>query len=148
MIKIKSIDHIGIRVADKDRAIEFYNLFDFKLVRAADNDDVIVMKNDHDVEINIIFNANNTNKNNNILMDEMDKYPGFTHIAFRVDSIKNTIEKLNENGIKITQGPVAFGEDGHVSVFLRDPDRNTLELRGRGEDLSSLGGVEKYEPVN
>ena len=129
MIKIKSIDHIGIRVADKDRAIEFYNLFDFKLVRAADNDDVIVMKNDHDVEINIIFNANNTNKNNNILMDEMDKYPGFTHIAFRVDSIKNTIEKLNENGIKITQGPVAFGEDGHVSVFLRDPDRNTLELR-------------------
>ena len=62
MIKIKSIDHIGIRVADKDRAIEFYNLFDFKLVRAADNDDVIVMKNDHDVEINIIFNANNTNK--------------------------------------------------------------------------------------
>ena len=128
--------------------IEFYNLFDFKLVRAADNDDVIVMKNDHDVEINIIFNANNTNKNNNILMDEMDKYPGFTHIAFRVDSIKNTIEKLNENGIKITQGPVAFGEDGHVSVFLRDPDRNTLELRGRVEDLSSLGGVEKYEPVN
>ena len=148
MIKIKSIDHIGIRVADKDRAIAFYNLFDFKLVRAADNDDVIVMKNDHDVEINIIFNANNTNKNNNILMDEMDKYPGFTHIAFRVDSIKNTIEKLNENGIKITQGPVAFGEDGHVSVFLRDPDRNTLELRGRVEDLSSLGGVEKYEPVN
>ena len=148
MIKIKSIDHIGIRVADKDRAIEFYNLFDFKLVRAADNDDVTVMKNDHDVEINIIFNANNTNKNNNILMDEMDKYPGFTHIAFRVDSIKNTIEKLNENGIKITQGPVAFGEDGHVSVFLRDPDRNTLELRGRVEDLSSLGGVEKYEPVN
>ena len=118
------------------------------MVRAADNDDVIVMKNDHDVEINIIFNANNTNKNNNILMDEMDKYPGFTHIAFRVDSIKNTIEKLNENGIKITQGPVAFGEDGHVSVFLRDPDRNTLELRGRVEDLSSLGGVEKYEPVN
>ena len=148
MIKIKSIDHIGIRVADKDRAIEFYNLFDFKLVRAADNDDVIVMKNDHDVEINIIFNANNTNKNNNILMDEMDKYPGFTHIAFRVDSIKNTIEKLNENGIKITQGPVAVGEDGHVSGFLRDPDRNTLELRGRAEDLSSLGGVEKYEPVN
>ena len=148
MIKIKSIDHIGIRVADKDRAIEFYNLFDFKLVRAADNDDVIVMKNDHDVEINIIFNANNTNKNNNILMDEMYKYPLFTHIAFRVDSIKNTIEKLNENGIKITQGPVAFGEDGHVSVFLRDPDRNTLELRGRVEDLSSLGGVEKYEPVN
>ena len=37
MIEINSIDHIGIRVADKDRAIAFYNLFGFKLERAADN---------------------------------------------------------------------------------------------------------------
>ena len=148
MIEIDYIDHIGIRVADKDRAIKFYNLFGFKSVRAADNDDVIVMKNDKNVEINIIFNANNNNNNNNILMDEIEKFPGYTHVAFRVDSIKSTIEKLNENNIKITQGPVAFGQDGHVSVFLRDPDRNTLELRGRAEDLLALGGVEKYEPLN
>jgi catechol 2,3-dioxygenase-like lactoylglutathione lyase family enzyme len=106
------------------------------------------MKNDKNVEINIIFNANNNNNNNNILMDEVEKFPGYTHVAFRVDSIKSTIEKLNKNNIKITQGPVAFGQDGHVSVFLRDPDRNTLELRGRAEDLSALGGVEIYEPLN
>ena len=43
MIEIDNIDHIGIRVADRDRAIKFYNLFGFKSVRAADNDDVIVM---------------------------------------------------------------------------------------------------------
>jgi lactoylglutathione lyase len=148
MIEIDNIDHIGIRVSDRDRAIKFYNLFGFKSVRAADNDDVIVMKNDKNVEINIIFNANNNNNNNNILMDEVEKFPGYTHVAFRVDSIKSTIEKLNKNNIKITQGPVAFGQDGHVSVFLRDPDRNTIELRGRAEDLSALGGVEIYEPLN
>ena len=148
MIEIDNIDHIGIRVSDRDRAIKFYNLFGFKSVRAADNDDVIVMKNDKNVEINIIFNANNNNNNNNILMDEVERFPGYTHVAFRVDSIKSTIEKLNKNNIKITQGPVAFGQDGHVSVFLRDPDRNTLELRGRAEDLSALGGVEIYEPLN
>ena len=97
MIEIDNIDHIGIRVADRDRAIKFYNLFGFKSVRAADNDDVIVMKNDNNVEINIIFNANNNNNNNNILMDETEKFPGFTHVAFRVDSIKSTIENLNKN---------------------------------------------------
>jgi len=148
MINIDRVDHIGIRVADLDRATAFYKLFGFEQLRAADNDDVVVMKNSQDVEINIIFNANNSNDNNNILMDVPDKYPGFTHVAFRVDSIAKTIAALNENGIEITQGPVAFGSYGHVSVFLRDPDRNTIELRGRAEDLSKLGGVEAYVPVN
>jgi hypothetical protein len=55
---------------------------------------------------------------------------------------------LREKNIRITQGPVSFGRDGHVSVFLRDPDRNVIELRGREEDLSALGGVEVYEPQN
>jgi len=148
MINIDRIDHIGIRVADLDRAMAFYNIFGFKQLHAAENDAVVVMKNGQDVEINIIYNADNANGGNNILMDVPDKYPGFTHVAFRVTSIADTVAALRENGIEITQGPVAFGADGHVSVFLRDPDRNTIELRGRAEDLSKLGGVEAYEPVN
>ncbi len=148
MINIDRVDHIGIRVADLDRAKTFYKLFGFEEIRAADNDAVVVMRNDQDVEINIIFNANNANDDKNILMDVPDKYPGFTHVAFRVSSIADTVASLNENGIVITQGPVAFGADGHVSVFLRDPDRNTIELRGRAEDLEKLGGVEQYEPEN
>ena len=148
MINIARVDHIGIRVADLDRAMAFYNLFGFEQHRAADNDAVVVMKNSQDVEINIIYNANNANDDNNILMDVPDKYPGFTHVAFRVESIADTVVSLNENGNEIPQGPVAFGRDGHVSVFLRDPDRNTIELRGRAEDLSKLGGIEDYVPLN
>ena len=148
MISIDRIDHVGIRVADVERAKTFYEIFGFESLHQAENDDVVVMKNSDDVEINIIFNANNSNDDKNILMDVPDKYPGFTHVAFRVSSIAETIKTLNENSIEITQGPVAFGLDGHVSVFLRDPDRNTLELRGRAEDLSALGGVEQYEPKN
>lgn len=148
MINIDRVDHVGIRVADLDRAKAFYRLFGFEELHAADNDAVVVMKNSEGVEINIIFNANDANDGKNILMDVPEKYPGFTHIAFRVSSIADTVAALRENGIEITQGPVSFGNDGHVSVFLRDPDRNTLELRGREEDLSALGGVERYEPKN
>ena len=148
MINIDRVDHIGIRVADLDRARAFYEIFGFKELHAADNDAVVVMKNSDDVEINIIYNANNSNDDKNILMDVPDKYPGFTHVAFRVTSIADTIKALHENGIEITQGPVSFGNDGHVSVFLRDPGRNTLELRGRAEDLSQLPGVEQYENIN
>ena len=58
------------------------------------------------------------------------------------------METLAEHDIAITQGPVSFGDDGHVSLFLRDPDRNVIELRGRKEDLSSIGGIIEYIPQN
>jgi hypothetical protein len=32
-----------------------------------------------------------------------------------------------------------FGKDGQVSVFICDPDRNVIELRGR--DRGSIEGV-------
>ena len=148
MIDIQTVDHIGIRVAEIDRAIAFYDLFGFSALHYASGDAVVVIKNPHGVEINLIYNANDANGGKNILMDVPAKYAGYTHVAFRVTSIASTIATLNEKGITITQGPVSFGADGHVSVFLRDPDRNVIELRGREEDLSALGGVTNYEPKN
>jgi catechol 2,3-dioxygenase-like lactoylglutathione lyase family enzyme len=148
MVDIETVDHVGIRVADLDRALRFYSLFGFAAEHRAENDAVVVIKNRHQVEINLIYNANNDSGGRNILMDVPDKFPGYTHVAFRVGSIADTITMLRQNDIKITQGPVSFGRDGHVSVFVRDPDRNVIELRGREEDLSQLGGVERYEPRN
>ena len=147
-IEIERVDHIGIRVAELDRAMSFYQVLGFELVHKDTNDAVVVIKNSRDVEINLIYNANDDNGGDNILMDVDNKYPGYTHVALRVSSIKATMEALAENDIAITQGPVAFGLDGHVSLFVRDPDRNVVELRGREEDLSSIGGVIEYVPEN
>ena len=147
-IDIPRVDHIGIRVKDLDRAMKFYAVFGFKLHAKATNDAVAIVKNASDVELNLIYNANADVGGKNILMDVGEKYPGYTHVALRVSSIKATIETLREHDIRITQGPVAFGRDGHVSVFVRDPDMNVIELRGREEDLSSIGGVVEYVPVN
>ena len=148
MIDIERVDHIGIRVADVDRALNFYKVLGFELHNKATNDDVAIIRNKYDVEINLIYNANNDNGGKNILMDIGDKYPGYTHLALRVASIKGTIEALKENGIRITQGPVSFDRSGHVSIFVRDPDRNVIELRGREEDLSSVEGLTTYVPEN
>jgi len=147
-IDISRVDHIGIRVKDLARALDFYRVLGFELHWKDANDAVAIIRNAHDVEINLVYNANADSGGRNILMDVGEKYPGYTHVALRVASIKAAIETLRENAIRITQGPVSFGRDGHVSVFVRDPDLNVLELRGREEDLSSLGGVSAYQPEN
>ena len=147
-IEIAAVDHIGVRVRDLERAMKFYGMLGFELTYKAGNDAVAVVKNAHGVELNLVYNANAGPDGKNILMDVSEKYPGYTHVALRVTSIKAVMQALREHGVRITQGPVSFGRDGHVSVFVRDPDLNVVELRGRDEDLSSIGGVVEYVPLN
>jgi lactoylglutathione lyase len=118
-------------VRNLDYALAFYGVLRFDLVRRAEADDVAIIRNEHGVELNLVFNANAGDPSANILMDVPEKFPGYTHIALRVSSNPATIARLKANDIVITQGPVSFGEAGHVSVFIRDPDRNVIELRGR-----------------
>jgi lactoylglutathione lyase len=143
-IAIERVDHIGIRVRHLDRALAFYRVLGFELAHRAKGDDVAIVRNEHGVELNLIFNANAGDPEANILMDVRDKFPGYTHMALRVTSIPATLAALKANGIAITQGPVSFGEQGHVSVFVRDPDRNVIELRGR--EQGEVEGVTRYVP--
>ncbi len=143
-IAIERVDHIGVRVRNLDRALAFYGVLGFAMVRSAESDDVAIIRNEHGVELNLVFNANAGDPAANILMDVRDKFPGYTHIALRVASIPETIAALKENGIPTTQGPVSFGESGQISVFVRDPDCNVIELRSREQGV--VEGVTRYVP--
>ena len=147
MIAISQIDHIGIRVTDKARALGFYKGLGFELAHESNFDAVAVIKNAQGVELNLIFNGVDRTGGKNILMDVPEKHPGYTHAAFRVVDIVATIASLKKAGTVITQGPVTFG-DGHVSVFVRDPDRNVLELRARLEPgaADKIEGLTFYDP--
>lgn len=147
-INVERVDHTGIRVADPDRAIKFYEMLGFEVLTRVTFDPVIIIRNPQDVEINLIVNAAEENDGSNILMDVDTKYAGITHLALRVTSIVDTMKVLKENGVEITQGPVMFGRDGHVSLFVRDPDRNVIELRARAENIDEIEGLEQYENVN
>jgi len=147
MIRIEQVDHIGIRITDKTRALAFYALLGFKVELEVGFDAVIIIKNAAGVELNLIVNGVDATGGKNILMDVPEKHPGLTHVAFRVADINATIATLKKNDITITQGPVTFG-DGHVSVFMRDPDRNTIELRARMPegDAGKIAGLVFYDP--
>ena len=53
-------------------------------------------------------------------------YPGGLPAA-----IDETVAALEEMGIAITGGPARFSDD-MVSLFIRDPDRNVIELTEHG----------------
>ena len=143
-IAIERVDHIGIRVRNLDRALAVYGVLGFELVRRAAGD-VAIIRNEHNLELNLVFNANAGDPAANILMDLPEKFPGYTHIALRVASIPVTIAALKANDIAISQRPVSFGKSGHVSVFVRDPDLNRHRVArprpGRGRGCYSVRAI-------
>ena len=59
-------------------------------------------------------------------MDEPVKWPGFTHGAFIVESLRPLLEWAAASRRGITEGPVDWGR--RLTCFLRDPDGNVLEF--------------------
>ena len=144
-MNILQVDHIGVRVVDAKRAVDFYRRVGFEVILEVDFDAVVIMKNAHGVELNLITNGVGPVDGKNILMDVPEKHPGYTHVALRVDSILETLAELQRHSIAIAQGPVSFGGND-VSVFIRDPDRNVIELRGHDQDLAKIPGLTHYQP--
>ena len=125
--EIAGFSHVGIRVADAEQACAFYEKLGFVLHYTDKKDPVLVLRNAAGVELNLIVNAVRRGEATNVLMDVPEKHAGITHFALRVPSIERTVAALGEAGIALTEGPVPLG-DG-ISCFVRDPDRNVIELR-------------------
>jgi lactoylglutathione lyase len=126
-MRIESVHHIGIRVTDERSAVEFYARFGFAVTYRDAHDPVLILQNDAGVELNLIVNAAAPFDGKNRLMDIPEKFPGYTHIALRVPSIADAERDLKTWGIPITEGPRRLGPG--ISLFVRDPDSNVLELR-------------------
>jgi lactoylglutathione lyase len=127
MIEIEGVSHIGIRVVDAARSEAFYGQLGFKATwRGGPPDNVVVLTNGR-VEINFIVNGAAPPEDKNVLMDVPEKHPGYTHVALQVRSIEETVANLERAGIPLSGGPVKLGNG--TSLFIRDPDRNVIELR-------------------
>lgn len=126
-MQIAAVDHIGIRVTDEQRAVDFYGHFGFRVVFRQPDAFVTILRNDVGVEINLITNGRADFDGKNVLMDVPEKHPGYTHVALRVPSIEATVQALAQLGIAITEGPKQLGAG--MSLFIRDPDANVIELR-------------------
>ena len=126
MEEISGINHIGVRVADLDRSITFYRKLGFEFVGPIGIESITNMKHTSGICLNFIPNAD-TSITNNILLDGVDRPPGYTHVALNINDIASAEKKILEMGIPITEGPVTL-PSGDVMFFIRDPDRNVIEF--------------------
>ena len=124
---VRGIAHIGIRVADLERSKAFYAVLGFELVGGPfGSEPVAILEHPAGVEINLIINASPASTNN-VLMDEPVKHAGYTHVALDCPDIAAAEAALASAGIPLSGGPVTF-PTGHRAIFVRDPDRNVIEL--------------------
>ena len=76
-------------------------------------------------------------------MDVPEKHAGITHIALQVPNIIEAMNTLKSHQIPLSGGPAKMGE-GSISIFIRDPDRNVIELRGREQDEQAIPNLQVY----
>lgn len=129
MFKVAQIDHVGIRVTDRNRAQEFYMRLGFRLDpdEESPRGKSCGLINDAGARINLIYNGQRP-PDGNVLLDVPDKWPGYTHAAFIVDDLDELVTWLNQQEIRITEGPSVFGHGRRKVCFIRDPDGNVIEF--------------------
>jgi len=130
VIPISGLAHIGIRVHDLERAVGFYELLGFTKTAGPLGPEPVAILHPCGLELNLILNAPSASAPN-VLMDLAEKHPGITHVALLCPDIMAAKTRLEAVGIPLSAGPVRFSAEAQA-IFVRDPDRNVIELHQRG----------------
>jgi lactoylglutathione lyase len=120
--------HTMIRVRDLDAALEFFcqhlGLQEIRRKAVEQGRFTLVFLATHPgaPELELTYN-----------WDQREPYTGgrnFGHLAYRVDDIYATCQRLMDAGVTISRPP----RDGHMA-FVRSPDLISVELLQKGEPL-------------
>jgi len=125
-MQIQGYDHVGIRVSDRERALDFYAKLGFVPDPNFTTDRVAEIVASDGTRINLIFNGVAQPDRRNILLDEPIKLPGYTHAAFVIERLDELVAWAQTEGVPVTEGPVDWGR--RMTCFIRDPDGNVLEF--------------------
>ncbi len=119
--------HTMIRVSDPVATIAFFDLLGLKELKRFDNDAgrftliFLAAPGDEDAQVELTHN-----------WDESGYGEGrnFGHLAYKVDDIYATCQRLSDGGVTINRPP----RDGHMA-FVRSPDNISVELLQAGASL-------------
>ena len=119
--------HTMIRVSDPKETIRFFELLGLREIRRFDNEKgrftliFLAAPGDEDAQVELTHNWDDQG---------YDSGRNFGHLAYRVDNIYATCQRLMDAGVTINRPP----RDGHMA-FVRTPDAISIELLQAGETL-------------
>jgi len=125
MLRMKALDHVGLKVTDMDRTLDFYQRLGLKLVRASGpNADGL-----RTAVIGIGSQELNVFSHPDFVPSGRENPVGMDHFCLAVDaaSVDDVIADLAQAGIDIVRGPVKR-RDG-AALFVSDPDGVRVELQ-------------------
>lgn len=121
--------HTMVRVTNLETSLQFYrDALGLEVVRQREYPQgrftlvYLAAPGDHDAQIELTYNW------------DPEVYTGgrnFGHVAYQVDDIYATCQRLMEHGVLINRPP----RDGHMA-FVRSPDNISIELLQAGEPLA------------
>lgn len=120
--------HSMIRVSDPQATVAFFNLLGLKELRRFDSEAgrftliFLAAPGDEDAQVELTHNWDEAG---------YDGGRNFGHLAYRVDNIYETCQRLMDGGVTINRPP----RDGHMA-FVRSPDNISIELLQGGERLA------------
>jgi lactoylglutathione lyase len=120
--------HTMVRVTDLDASLEFYcTHLGLKNVGRYDVEDgrftlvFLAPEGQEEAQVELTYNWD---------PEHLDEGRNFGHLAYRVDNIYATCQKLADAGITINRPP----RDGRMA-FVRSPDNISIELLQEGHPL-------------
>ena len=124
-MNLQKVHHVAIIGSDYQKSRHFYvDLLGFQVLREVyreDRDDWMLNLALDDLEIELFIMKDHPKR---------PSYPeayGLRHLAFRVDSVEETVRELNEKGIA-TEPIRTDTYTGEKMTFFFDPDGLPLEL--------------------
>ncbi len=129
--------HTMVRVTDLDASLHFYStLFGLTETRRYENEKgrytLVFLAAGEDVESSRSNGAPSLELTYNWDPEEYSGGRNFGHLAYEVDDIYATCQKLMDNDITINRPP----RDGHMA-FVRSPDGISIEILQKGANLPS-----------
>lgn len=125
--------HTMVRVTDIDASLDFYcNKLGLKELRRREDENgrftliFLAAPGDEEAQLELTYNWD---------PEPYGEGRNFGHLAYRVDDIYETCQRLMDNGVTINRPP----RDGHMA-FVRSPDNISIELLQKGPSL------QKQEP--